>query len=64
MAAPLDHGHNKGWTTDWKMAAHSFLCKPAQWRMATYRSDLLPRYVAKTRDLFRDVPDAEIFFFF
>ena len=30
----------------------------------TYRSDLLPRYVARTRDLVRDVPDAEIFFFF
>ena len=36
----------------------------AQWRMVTYRSDLLPRYVARTRDLVRDVPDAEIFFFF
>ena len=30
----------------------------------TYRTDLLPRYGAKTRDLVRDVPDAEIFFFF
>ena len=35
----------------------------AQWRRASYRSDLLPRYGAKTRDLVRDVPDAEIFFF-
>ena len=32
----------------------------AQWRRVTYRSDLLPRYGAKTRGLVRDVPDAEI----
>ena len=28
----------------------------AQWRRVTYRSDLLPRYVAKTMDIIKDGP--------
>ena len=62
--------NDSSWRTESRELGHGNeslnppLIQTAQWRRATYRSDLLPRYGAKTRDLVRDVPDAEIFFFF
>ena len=62
--------NDSSWRTESRELGHGNeslnppLIQTAQWRRVTYRSDLLPRYGAKTRGLVRDVPDAEIFFFF